>query len=105
MESPVDESARSRRQGVDALVGEKDSVAGGFGELLDTGCHVDGVADQGELQLAAPADGSGDHHAGVDADADAKLRAESFGDTAVNQYRCAHGGVGMLREVVRGAED
>ena len=54
MESPVDKSERSRRQGFDALMGEKDSVAGGFGELLDAGCHVDGVTDQGELQLALP---------------------------------------------------
>ena len=41
-------------QGVDALVGKKDRVAGGLGELLDAGSDVDGVADQGELQFAAP---------------------------------------------------
>jgi hypothetical protein len=53
MESPVDESGRSRSQRIDALLGEKDRVAGGFGELLDAGCHVDRVADEGELELAA----------------------------------------------------
>ena len=47
MESPVDERGRSRRQGVDALLGEKDRVACCFGELLDAGCHVDGVTDEG----------------------------------------------------------
>ena len=92
-------------QGFDGLVGEKDSVAGGFGELLDACCHVDGVTDEGELKLAAAADGAGDHRAGVDPDADSKLPAESLGDTAVNQHRGADSGVGMLREVVGGAED
>jgi hypothetical protein len=92
MESPVDESGRSRRQGVDALLGEKDRVAGGFGELLDAGGDVDGVTDEGELELAAAADGSGDHHTGVDPDADPKRAIESFGDTAVNQHRGAHSG-------------
>ena len=89
MGSPVDESGRSRRQGVDALLGEKDRVAGGFGELLDAGCHVDGVTDEGELELAAAADGSGDHHTGIDPDADPKLPAESLGDKALNQKAAA----------------
>ena len=105
MESPVDESGRSRRQGVDALLGEKDRVAGGFGELLDAGGDVDGVTDQGELELASAADGSGDHHPGVDPDADPKLPAESLGDQAVNQHSGCHRGVGMIGEVVRGTED
>ena len=87
MESPVDESGRSRRQGVDALLGEKDRVAGGFGELLDAGCDIDRVTDQGELQLSTAAYCSGDHHTGVDPDADAKLPAEPLGDEAVNQHR------------------
>jgi len=39
------ESARSRRQGVDALPGEK-RIASGVCELLDAGCHVDRFADQ-----------------------------------------------------------
>ena len=39
-------------QGVDALAGEKDRVAGGLGELLDAGGDIDGVTDQGELQFA-----------------------------------------------------
>ena len=73
MGSPVDESERLRSQGVDALLGKKDSVAGGLGELLDAGSHVDGVTDQGELQLASAADGPGDHQTGVDPDADPKL--------------------------------
>src|SRR5215469_320014 len=101
MESPVDESGRSRRQGVDALMGEKDRVAGGFGELLDAGCHVDGVTDEGELQLAATADGSGDHHTGVDPDADPKLPAESLGDKAVNQHSGSDSGISMIRKVIR----
>jgi hypothetical protein len=84
MESPVDESRQSRRQGVDALLGEKDRVAGGFGELLDAGCHVDGVTDERELELAAAADGSGNHHTGVDPDADPKIPTKSLGDKAVN---------------------
>ena len=54
-------------------VGEKDRVAGGLGELLDAGSDVDGVTDQRELEFASPADGSGDHLAGVDPDADPKL--------------------------------
>src|SRR4051794_17264335 len=71
--SPVGESGRSGNQGVDGLLGQKDRVAGGLGELLNTGSDVDGVTDQGELQLASAADGSGDHLAGVDSDADPKL--------------------------------
>ena len=72
MESLVDESGRSRRQGIDALLGEKDRVPGGFGEVLDTSSDVDGVTDEGEPELAATADGSGDYHTSVDPDADAK---------------------------------
>ena len=60
MESPVDESRRSNNRGVDALLGEQDRVTGGLGELLDAGSDVDGVTDQGELQLACAADGAGD---------------------------------------------
>jgi hypothetical protein len=37
---------RSARQGLDSLLSEKNAVAGGFGELLDAGGDVDGVADQ-----------------------------------------------------------
>src|ERR1700739_4193730 len=100
MESPVDESGPSRRQGIDALLGEKDRVAGGFGELLDAGCDIDRVTDQGELQLSTAADGSGNHHTGVDPDANAKLAAEPLGDNTLNQHRRADGGVGMIREIV-----
>jgi hypothetical protein len=39
-------------------MGKKDSVTGGFGELLNTGRDVDGVTDQSELELASPADGA-----------------------------------------------
>jgi hypothetical protein len=56
MASPVGESGRSTSQGVDALAGEKDRVTGGLGELLDARGDVDGVADQGELELAGAAD-------------------------------------------------
>jgi Helix-turn-helix domain of resolvase len=49
MESAVDEPGPSRRQSVDTLLGEKDRVAGGLGELLDAGSDVDGVTDQGRL--------------------------------------------------------
>jgi hypothetical protein len=86
-------------------VGEKDRVTGGLGELLYAGSDVDGVADQGELELASAADGAGDHRAGVDPDADPKRSAESLSDEAVNQHSGTHRGVGMIREVVRGAED
>jgi len=41
MRSPVDEFAWSRRQGVDGVVGQKDCVAGGLGELLDAGSDVE----------------------------------------------------------------
>jgi hypothetical protein len=37
MQSPVGKSGRSRNQGVDSLVREKDRVTGGLGELLDAG--------------------------------------------------------------------
>src|SRR5215467_8212543 len=66
MESPVDESGRSRRQGVDALLGEKNRVAGGFGELLDAGRDNHGVTDEGELELAATAEELVDVPTGVD---------------------------------------
>src|ERR1700739_1967485 len=105
MGSPVDESGRSRRQGIDALVGEKDRVAGGFGELLDAGCDIDGVTDEGELELAATADGSGDHHTGADADSDAKLPAESLGDKTLNQHSRRHRSVGVIDEIVWCPED
>src|SRR6201999_3916825 len=105
MESPVDESGRSRRQGVDALLGKKDRVTGGFGELLDGGCHVDGVTDEGDLELAAAADGSGDHDTRVDPDADAKLPAESIGDKTLNQHSRRHRSVGVIREIVWCPED
>jgi len=35
-------------------VGQKDRVTGGFGELLDTGRDVDGVADQSNSSLPPP---------------------------------------------------
>src|SRR3977135_2603590 len=105
MESPVGESGRSRSQGVDGVVGEKDCVASGLGELLDAGSDVDGVADKGELELACAADGAGDHLTGVDPDADPKPAAESRGDKAMNQHSGGHRGVGIVREVVGGAED
>ena len=72
-------------QGVDALAGKQDRVAGGLGELLDAGSDVDGVTDQRELELASTADGAGDHHTCVDTDADPKLAAEPLGDQAMNQ--------------------
>ncbi len=72
--------------------------------MPDAGCNVDGVTDQGELELAAAADGAGDHHAGVDPDADSKLPAESLGYKAVNDHCGGHGGVSMIGEVVRRAE-
>jgi hypothetical protein len=88
VEFPVGESGRSSNQGVDGLVGEKDRVTGGFGELLDAGSDVDGVTDQGELELAPAADGAGDHQTGVDADADPTRAAESLGNETVNQKLC-----------------
>jgi hypothetical protein len=68
--SPLDQSWRSRNQGVGRLNGEKDRVAGSFGELFDTRSNIDGVTDEGEFELACAADGSGDQEAGVDSDAD-----------------------------------
>ncbi len=79
------------------MLGEKDRVAGGFGELLDAGCHVEGVADEGELKFAGAADGSGYYHPGVDPDADAKFRAESLVDQTINQYGGSQCGVGVIR--------
>ena len=80
MKPPVGEVGRSRSQRIDGLLGEKDCVTGGLGELLDAGCDIDGVTDQGELQLAPAADGSRDHHPGVDTDADPKLPTEALRD-------------------------
>src|SRR6476659_9301497 len=105
MRSTVDEFGWSRRHSVDGLLGEKDGVTGGLGELFDAGGDVDGVTDQGELQLASPADGACDHLARVDPDADPKLLAESLGDEAVNQRSGAHRGIGMTGKIVRGTED
>ena len=42
---------------------------------------------------------------GVDPDADPKRAVEALGDETMNQHRCAHRGVGMIREIVGGAED
>jgi hypothetical protein len=57
--SPVGQSGRSGREGVDGLLSKKYRVAGGFGELLDVGRDVDGVTDEGELESAGAADGAG----------------------------------------------
>ena len=40
MSTPVVKAGRSRDQGVDGLLSEKDCVTGGLGELLDTGGDV-----------------------------------------------------------------
>lgn len=90
---------------MDALLGEQDGVAGGLGELLDAGGHVDGIPDEGELQLAAPADGAGDYHPGVDTDTDTKLLAEPRGHEAVDRPGGPHGCVGVIGEVVGRPED
>jgi hypothetical protein len=82
------------------VLGEKYCIPGGFGELLGAGRDVDGVTDQGELQLACAADGSGDHRTGVDPDADSQFSAESLGNEALNPHGGGHGGVGMIGEVV-----
>ena len=100
MRSPVGQSGRSRSQGVDGLVGKKDRIPGGLGELLDAGSDVDGVTDQGELELACAADGAGDHQPGVDPDTDPQLTAKPFGDKAVNQDSGGYRGVGMVRKIV-----
>src|SRR6478735_7901565 len=73
VKSPGGEPGRSRNQGGDGLVSEKDCVAGGLGELLDARGDVDRVADQGELEFACAADGPGDHQPGVDPYTDPKL--------------------------------
>ena len=104
MGSPVGESSRARGEGIGGLLGEKDCVAGGLGELLDAGGDVDGVADQRELQLASAADGARDHHTGVDPDADPKRAAESLADQAVDHHRGVHRGVGVIGQIVGGAE-
>ena len=84
MRSSVGESRRTDELGrLTVWLGEKDRVAGGLGELLDAGSHVDGVADQSELELACAANGSGDHWIGVDPEADPKVAVGSLGDEAV----------------------
>jgi len=45
--SPIGESKWSSNLGVHALLGEKDCVTGGLGQLLDAGRDVDRVTDQG----------------------------------------------------------
>src|SRR4030088_3187503 len=102
---PIDESWRTNAQRVDGLLGEKDCVAGGLGELLDTGSDVYGVAYEGELELASPTDRPDDHHTGVDPYADPKIAAETLADKAVNQHRGRNGSIGMIGELVGGAED
>src|ERR1700744_2275638 len=84
MGSPVREPERSRCQGVDGRLGNEHCVSGGLGELFDPGSDVDCVADQGELELASAADGAGDHHTGVDPDADPKRAVKALGDAAGN---------------------
>src|ERR1700758_2778821 len=100
MKPPVGEGGRSRSQRINGLLGEKDCVTGGLGELLDAGCDIDGVTDQGELQLAPAADGSSDHHTCVDADADPKFAFKSLGDQAVNEHSGDDSGTGMIGEVI-----
>ena len=72
MGSPVGESGRSRGQGVDGLLREKDRTA----------------------------DGARDHRPGVDADADPKRTLEALGNEALNQHRGRHRGVGIIGEIV-----
>src|SRR4051794_3252010 len=95
----VDQAGWSSRQGVDGVSGEQNRVTGGLGELLNTGGDVDRVPDQGELELAAAADGAGDHHPGVNADADAQLPAEPLGDFAMDQQGSLYRGISMIGEV------
>ena len=78
------------------MAGEKDRVAGGLGELLDTRRDVDGVADQGELEFACAADGSGDHWTGVDPDADPKVAVRSLGDQAANESSGTYRRIGVI---------
>ena len=94
-----------RTQRVYGLAGEKDRVAGGLGELLDAGRDVDGVADQSELELACAANGSGDHWTGVDPDADPKFAVGSLGDEAVDESSGAYRRIGVIRKIIRCAED
>ena len=75
------------------MVGEKDRVTGGLGQLLYAGGDIDGVTNQGELELAGAADGARDHHTGVDPDADSKLPAKPLGDQAMNPL--SSGGIGV----------
>jgi hypothetical protein len=98
-------SPAGRAEGVDGLVCEKDRVTGGLGELLDAGCDVDGVTDQGELELSCAADGSGDHQTGVDPDLDRQLAAEALVNEAMINYRDGHCSLGVIHQVVRRAED
>src|SRR5947209_3602931 len=105
MKPPVGERGRSRRQGFNGLAGEKNCVASGTGELLNAGCDVHGVTDEGELELAAAADGPSDYHPGVDPDADPKCPAESLGDQTLNQHSRRQRSVGVIREIVWCPED
>ena len=90
MASPVGERGRPRYQGIDSLLGEKDGVAGGLGQLLDTGSNVHRIADQRELQLAATADRPCDHHTGIDPNTDPQHATKPLPDHAVNHHRDAH---------------
>src|SRR5688500_11712990 len=63
---PVDEAGGWLGESVERVLGEEDGVAGRLGELFDAGGDVDGVADEGELELPGPADGAGDDLTGVD---------------------------------------
>ena len=94
---------RVTRASTDCRV-SRNRVAGGLGELLDAGGDVCGVANQGELEVVSTADGAGDHHTGVDADADPQLAAELLGHQTVNHHRSTYRGVRMIRKIVGGAE-
>lgn len=54
MGSAAGEFRQSPAQSVNGMLGEQDCITGGLRELLDTGCHVDGVTDQGEFELSPP---------------------------------------------------
>jgi hypothetical protein len=106
MESPVDQPGRPRRQGIHALLSEQDRVAGGLGQLLDAGSHVDGATDEGELGLPPPPMVPAiTTPVFIPTPIRSYPPTESLGDTAVNQPRSTNRGVGMLREVVGCAKD
>lgn len=80
-------------------------VPGQPGHLLNPRGRVDGVADDGELDAAAAADGAGHDGAGVDPEADPQPPVVDAVDGLDDLDRRVHGSVGVVGQPLGCAED